>query len=169
MKKVVGVFVFFVVCVILFFFAFLLVSDVGPSHYSQQQGDQQEKYINLMDDYLSHKNPDVKCGHIYVNYLPRVRKLSIKFILSGFYVPPEFRGRTKIDIVKEQGVVIGLYAAAVQDGFQGETMEVTWHGENNKVTARFIMTNDEAKSINLDNPLSIAEFCRKAEQRMTYT
>ena len=167
MKKVVSVFVFFVVCVILFFFAFLLASDVGPSQYSQQQGDPQKKYIKSMKECLR-ESPDVK-HEPFVGYTPGVRELTIKFILYGKYVPPKFEGRTRDDILKEQGVVIGMYAAAVQDGFQGNTMEVTWAEGTRKVIARFIMTRAEAKSIDLDNPLAIAGFVRRAEQRMIYT
>ncbi len=109
-----------------------------------------------MNDYLS-ISPDVSKGGS-ATYIPGVREFSIRFGYVG-----------KEAILKEQGVAIGLYAAAVQDGFQGNSMKVTWRGKNSRVIASFIMTRNEAQNLDLDNWLAIAAFVRKAEQRITYT
>ena len=154
-------FIVFIICPILFVYALSIAPE--PTEYAfheyqpdpeKHQPDSENQYVESMNDYLS-ISPDVSKGG-RATYTPG----------RGFII--QFHGGTDA-IFEEQGVAIGFYAAAVQDGSKARSMEVTWRYKNSKVVARFMMTRNEALNLNLDDLTAVAEFCRKVEQRITYT
>ena len=158
-------FIVFFICPCLTYCALWINYTYGPepSPSSREpvkyQGDKQTKYMNAMDDCIR-SSPDVKYpSDVGLSYTPGDKALRVTFPYGG-----------KDAMYKEQGVAIGMYAAAVQEGFKGNTMDAIWYtvqNKRNKVIGKFKMTRAEAKSIDLDNPLAIAGFVRKAEQRIT--